>query len=278
MTTELELLLKSVEGKAINTQKTYKLQYNKLRALTGKDIADTSELKLLKLIDEIQNVNGKQALINVAVSVRRANSLSVKKLEDQREINKHLLIAVVKNTNLKLKNDLPSYDDLVNYKDALYESSSWVAYIISYLLINYQVRNQDLLFDIVKLKRDTKKDLTKNYIWLQPKGIQYIRNIYKTAGTYGQKVINISDPKFLVAIRRVFACQKHNEDCGVFIPNPDQLGYYIKSSTYMKIGEGSYLKIIIDHFRKDLDKIKEISDNRGTSITTLLSNYDINLL
>ena len=275
---ELELLLKSVEGKTVNTIRTYKLQYNKLRALSGKDIAETSELKLLKLIDEIENVNGKQALINVAVSVRRANSLSVKKLEEQREKNKHLLIAVVKNTNLKLKNELPSYDDIVNYKDALYESSSWVAYIINYLLINYQVRNQDLLFDIVKLKRDTKKDLSKNYIWLQFNRAQFIRNVYKTAGTYGQKVINITDPKFLVAIKRIFACQKHNEDCGVFIPNPDQLGYYIKSSSYKGIGEGAYLKIIIDHFRKDLDKIKEISENRGTSITTLISNYDINLI
>jgi hypothetical protein len=36
------------------------------------------------------------------------------------------------------------------------------------------------------------------------------------------------------------------------------------------------LKIIINHFRNDVDKLKEISDNRGTSLSTILQSYDIN--
>ena len=271
---ELESFVASVEGKSANTIKTYKSQYNKLYKLLGKNIGETSEAKLLSTIDTTDNVNGRQALINIAIQVRRINKLSVLKLEAQREKNKHALIDTIKDTNLKLQNSLPSYKVLVDYMDALYEASSWTDYIINYLLLNYQVRNLDLLFDIVKLKRDT-KDTTKNYIWLSPKKAVYIRNVYKTAGTHGKKSITITDPKFMTAIRRVFACQKHNENCGVFIPNPDQLGYYIQNATYKKLGEGAYFKVVVAHFRDNLDKIKEISENRGTNIATILGSYDI---
>ena len=272
--TELESFVASVEGKSANTIKTYKSQYNKLYKLLGKNIGETSEAKLLSTIDTTDNVNGRQALINIAIQVRRINKLSVLKLEAQREKNKHALIDNIKDTNLKLQNSLPSYKVLVDYMNALYEASSWTDYVINYLLINYQVRNLDLLFDIVKLKRDT-KDTTKNYIWLSPKKVVYIRNVYKTAQKYKQKTIIMTDPKFMTAIKRVFACQKHNENCGIFIPNPDQLGYYIQNATYKKIGEGSYFKVVVAHFRDNLDKIKEISENRGTNITTILGSYDI---
>ena len=273
---ELDSFIASVEGKSVNTIKSYKSQYNKLYKLLGKNIGETSEAKLLSTIDTIDNVNGKQALINIAIQIRRMDmyKLSVKKLEAEREKNKHKLIEKVKDTNLKLQNSLPSYRELVDYMESLYKASSWTDYIINYLLINYQVRNLDLLFDIVKRKKDT-KDTTKNYIWLAPKKVVYIRNVYKTASTYHKKTITITDPKFMTAIKRVFACQKHNEDCGVFIPNPDQVGYYILNSTYKKIGEGAYFKVVVSHFRDNLDKIKEISENRGTKVETILNSYDI---
>ena len=60
-----------------------------------------------------------------------------------------------------------------------------------------------------------------------------------------------------------------------FIPNPNQVGYYVKQATLLGIGEGAVNKIIVNHFRNNIDKLKEISDNRGTSITTLIQSYDI---
>jgi hypothetical protein len=272
--TELEQFMKSVEGKSLTTIRNYKSQYVKLFNMVNKPIANTSENKLINIINETENVNAKQALINIGIQVRRLNHLSVKKLENERENNKHALIGKVKNTNLKLQQSLPSYDELINYLEALYQSSNWTDYIINYLLINYHVRNQDLDFKIVKLKRDT-KDLNFNYIWLAPSKIVYIRNIYKTSGSYGQKNITITDKKFTVAVKRVYACQKHGDDGCVFIPNQDQLGYYIKKATYKQIGEGNVLKIIINHFIKDIPKLTEISVNRGTNIDVLLSNYNI---
>ena len=181
----------------------------------------------------------------------------------------------IQKKNVNLSSSLPSYQDIVDFTESLYDKSDWTNYIINYLLLNYNVRNKDLLFDIVRRKKYTKEDKTKNYIWLSETFVDYIRNDYKTAALYGQNVIRIKDKKFITAIRRVFACQKHDEECGVFIPNENQLGYYLKKATLGGIGEVAYNKIIINHFRDNIDKLKQISKSRGTSISTLLDFYDI---
>ena len=272
---ELERLLKSVEGKSENTIKAYKLQYKKLSNLLDKDVGEASQDKILDVVKQHENNNGKQALLNIAILVRRLDGKSVAELEKMREKLKGAIKTDIQKKNVNLSSSLPSYQDIVDYTESLYDKSDWTNYIINYLLLNYNVRNKDLLFDIVRRKKYTKEDKTKNYIWLSDTFVEYIRNDYKTAAIYGQNVIRIKDKKFITAIRRVFACQRHDEDCGVFIPNENQLGYYLKKATLGGIGEAAYNKIIINHFRNDIDKLKQISKSRGTSISTLLEFYDI---
>jgi len=273
---EFDQLLKSVADRSVATQKSYTTQYKKLRKLLENDVADTSQKTILKIInEEINNLNGKQALINIAILTRRLKKLNVKELEAEREKNKGGISSFNKEKNQTLKEELPSYEDLVDYMQMLYEKSKWTDYIINYLLINFNVRNKDLLFDIVRRKHLTKSDKTKNYIWLADAKVEYIRNDYKTAEQYGQKVNVIRDKKFMTAVRSVFACQKYNEDCGVFIPNEESLGYYIRRATLGSIGEAKYNKIIINHYRNDIDELQRIAKDRGTSLTTLLAYYDI---
>jgi len=272
--TELEKLIASVSDKSVNTQKAYKTQYNKLFKLLDNEVNETSEKKLIEVVLEQQNNNQKQALINIAILIRRIYKLSTTKLEALREKLKGSLKEDVKEKNAVLKDTLPSYEELIEYTDYLWDKMEWRDYIINYLLINYQVRNADLVFDIVSKKRET-KDETKNYMWITPKKVVYTRNVYKTASTYGKKTDIITDPKFILAMKRVYACKKRDEACGVFIPTLSQVGYYIKKASYKQLGEGAYVKIIISHFRKDFSKLKEISENRGTSLTTLAENYDI---
>ena len=52
---------------------------------------------------------------------------------------------------------------------------------------------------------------------------------------------------------------------------------YMRNYVYAldNLGEGIYVKIIINHFRNNLDKLNEISDNRGTSLKILKESYDI---
>ena len=77
------------------------------------------------------------------------------------------------------------------------------------------------------------------------------------------------------------ACQKHDEDCGVIIGNEeeDKLGYWVAKATFKGIGEGAYLKVLINAYHNggNLQKLREISSSRGTNIETLLSNYNIDL-
>lgn len=276
---EYEKFMNSISDKSDATKKQYRIQYNKLFKLTDKPIGETSEKKILDIVNDIDNNNNKQALINIAILIRRMEKLSTTKLEDAREKNKKQLTADVKKKNVELKETLPSYDELIEYMDYLYEKSEWTDFIINYLLIYFQVRNQDLDFEIVKRKKDA-NDPEKNYMWLQPNKLTYIRNKYKTAfkdgkELYGKKINVITDKKMITAMRRVLGCQNYDLKCGVFIPNKNAIAYHLQKATYKMLGEGKYFKIVVNHFRNNLDKLKEISENRGTSITTILSSYDI---
>ncbi len=282
---EYERFMDSIKDKSDATKKQYRIQYNKLFKLTGKPIQDTSEKKIMELLNEIDNKNNSQALLNIALLIRKNNNLSVTQLEKKRKQDKDKLIEDVKIKNVELKENLPSYDDIVEYMNYLFDKSEWTDYIINYLLINLQVRNQDLDFTIITRKKDA-VDKNINYMWLQntKKKVTFIRNVYKTANIevgdgkehgYGQKVNNITDTNFIVAVRRVIGCQKYNLDCGVFIPNKSSIAYHLQKATFKQIGEGKYFKIIVNHFRNDLDKLKEISNNRGTDLKTILNSYDI---
>lgn len=280
--TEFDKFMSSIESKSDATKKQYRIQYNKLLKLTEKPIHETSEKKIIELLDDIENKNNSQALLNIAFLIRKLYGLSTTQLENKRKKDKNNLIQAVKDKNKVLKEELPSYDDLVDYMNYLYDKSEWTDYVINYLLINLQVRNQDLDFEIVSKKRDA-NDENKNYMWLSPTKITYIRNVYKThtintpdgVTGYGKKVNVITDKKMITALRRILGCIKSDLKCGVFIPNKSSIHYYLQKATYKNIGEGKYFKVVVQHFRNNIDKLKEIAENRGTDIKTILNFYDI---
>lgn len=279
---EFQNFMESIESKSDATKKQYRIQYNKLLKLTEKPIAETSEKKIIELLDDIENKNNSQALLNIALLVRKLNKLSVKQLEDKREKDKKKIFTAIKEKNIDLKDNLPDYKEIVEYTDYLFEKSEYTDFIINWLLINIQVRNQDLDFTIVTRKKDA-NDKNKNYMWVQPNKLTYIRNVYKTAKIntpdgetgYGKKTNVITNPKMILAMKRVMGCQKSGLDCGTFIPNKSAIAYHLQKATYKQLGEGKYFKIVVNHFRNNLDKIKEISENRGTDIKTILNFYDI---
>lgn len=279
---EFQKFMDSITNKSDATKKQYRIQYNKLLKLTDKPIAETSEKKIIELLEEIENKNNSQALLNIALLVRKLNGLSVKQLEDKREKDKKKIFTAIKEKNAELRENLPTYKEIEEYTDYLFEKNEYTDFIINWLLINIQVRNQDLDFTIVTRKKDA-NDTNKNYMWVQPNKLTYIRNVYKTAKIntpdgetgYGKKTNVITNPKMVLAMKRVMGCQKSGLDCGTFIPNKSAIAYHLQKATYKQLGEGRYFKVVVNHFRNDLDKIKEISENRGTDIKTILNFYDI---
>tara|TARA_Y100000385_G_scaffold255195_1_gene280605 strand:+ start:129 stop:992 length:864 start_codon:yes stop_codon:yes gene_type:complete len=282
---ELTKFKEFIKDKSANTIKSYIQQYNKLKKIVDAemeqsvDIANISEKNILEFVSDENNLNSQQALLNIAIMIRKMNESPTSKLQKQRDLNKDKLKGFVKEKNQQLKNDgLPTYQDLLDYLEFLYESKRWTDFIINYLLIYYHTRNEDVNFELVPFKRDIKANPDINYLWYSKrakKATLYRRN-YKTAGKYGMKTDTITDTKFLNAIKQIFECRKKGEEgCDVFIPNKENVGYFVKKSTLDNLGENIYNKIIVNHFRNNLDKLKEISQSRGTSLDTLHENYDI---
>lgn len=274
---ELEQLQTFLSTKSKNTGINYIRQYKKLTELIDKDINTTGEKIILLAVKTIENANSKQALINIAIVVKKLYDKPHSLLVNERERNKTLVELKTKETNTELQTTLPSFKKLLEYTDKLYDENKYVEYIINYLLVNYFVRNQDLLFEIVNRKKDM-VDSSKNYMWLPKNGkkIQYVRNDYKTANVYGRKSIDITDPKFILAIKRVFNCQKYSLPCGDIIPTESQVGYYVKKMTMDELGETAYYKSAIDYYRDDLQKLKQMTIYRGSSLDVMSRSYDIN--
>jgi hypothetical protein len=267
---ELEYFKSIISDKSANTIKAYITQYNKLYKLLSKDIADTSQKKLMDTIKEIDNANSRQALLNIGILIRTNKELDIKDLIKYRDSLKVDIKSAQRENNQVLQETLPTYDELEEYTESL-KGKNDLYFILNYLLMNYNVRNEDLHFKLITRKKEA-KDTNFNYIWLSPRKVEYIRNVYKTANhkgdIYGQKLYIIPDKPFMSAVRRLI---KDNWES----PSMEQMPFIIKKATLMGIGEGKYNKIIVNHFRNDINMLKQISERRGTSITTLLDSYDI---
>ena len=283
--TELEEFRKTFANKSKVTNNVYNSNYKKLREMLGDvDIASVSQQKVIELAKTLDNRNSQQSLINIAYLIRKNEGMAINELETFRKKNQSVIKDKVYESNTNLMDSLPSYNTIVDFTNDLLKDEKYVHYVINYLLINCQVRNADLIFDFVLFKRDT-KDTSKNYLWYSSKSktVHYIRNVYKTAkivkpdGTttgYGQKVIKITDPKFIKVMKIFVNYQKKEQKPIVFFPNSDA-GYYVRKMTYNNLGETAYFKIVVNHFRNDANMLKQISYNRGTDINTILESYDI---
>lgn len=277
--TELEQFINFNKDKSPKTKGTYERMYRKLSIILNGDVGNLSEDKIIELVNnEVDNINTIQSLLNIAVLIKKMKNMKFEKIQAERKKNINKVELHTKNQNDKKKQIYPSLQELKDYTEYLFNNSKWTDYIINYLLLNNYVRNKDLDFIITLRKKDT-TNKEKNYIWLDNryKKALYIRRDYKTADTYGEKQSVIKDDKFITALRRIVAHQKHKENDGVFIPNENALGYYIQKATFQELGEGNYLKIIINHHLKNENPhiLKEISKERGTDIQTLISNYSV---
>ena len=276
--TEIALFTKSMSSKSVNTQRAYKTQYNKLAKLIVTDaVHQNSEKTLIGLANDQSNANSIQALLNIGILIRKLYELPVDKMIKFRDRGKEKLKEHVKEANQYLSN-LPTLKDLEDFTEHLYDNKEYLDYAINFLLLEYNVRNADLALEIVTKKRDA-NDKTKNYLWIAPKKISYIRNNYKTSDTYGKKEHIITDKKFMFAIKYLLKCQKQkNTNKMCFFPSVEQAGYVVKKATYQQLGSGSYFKIAVDTHRNDLQKIKQIGINRGTATDTVIDSYNIDNL
>lgn len=267
---ELELIFEN--RKLIeSTKKIYRQSYNKI-----KSIADiTKPLYTFSFDDIMWLINQDPTL---SESYRRkiiCFFINVKNYYDPNDIDLPVLrnqIQVVAN-NIADKRVADFSKEDTNQFDAI---ESWIQnlsdpqqYIVNYIIFYLNTRNLDLIAKVIHdIDYDTTLDDTINYLMVYSDHVIFIRNMYKTVGTYGKKVNTISDNKFLNFIRQI------KNDSFILNNNTNTIHQMIMRRTYNNLSESKYLHNVLQKYKHDINKLLEIEKNRGSNIRTLLTNYN----
>jgi len=282
MNKELKLITADVKD---ITATTYRNSYKRLRDALG----ITGNRKSIKslgldavepiLLDGATNSNARAGMLTV-----------VKKLFDDKErineidqkIRKHKREHQVKK-NGELVESLPSHKELIA---GLKKVTDPRKYIINWLFIYANTRNADVSLIDLHRGNDSRRvdvdelDKERNHIVLQDGYALLIRNIYKTAKSYGQKKNKISSRSFIDKAREYLGDDMDkplltNKSGGAV--GASSFGAYLKRFRLMGLTESAIMKIIMAHVAEkgSYNMLRKVSQNRGTSISTLLAEYDV---
>jgi hypothetical protein len=196
-------------------------------------------------------------LLNVIIVIRKYLNKDIEQFRNLRDKLKPLLQNEVHNKLSAL--DVMSVSKFKTSMNNLYKNDMYLEYILNYLCFHYGVRNTDLDLSI-GIEAD-------NYLMKDKDKIIYYRRNYKTHDTYGDKHHTIKDKKFIDSYNKL---QNGPIFDGLQITN------FLKNKLIMP--ENLIFKMLIKHYEEkgNSKKIKQLATDRGTSIPTVLTNYNIN--
>jgi len=212
-----------------------------------------SYLKMIKYLLEFLNKPYKQVLDKLKIYYAQA-------ITDRPRQNKEVL-----------KNSLFTFDKLMD----LLEQSKDRDYLILYLLINFNTRNQDLIILYTENKKIISNVLqgkqAENILYFdEDDNLNYVRGNYKTLTSYGVKTNIINDPYFISLIKKksnnTYLLNNRNNKpytAGEMQKLIKSIGNkYIKNSN---LNQQNIYKLIVEHFEKlnDNNKLKTTANNRG---------------
>jgi hypothetical protein len=179
---------------------------------------------------------------------------------------RQLLVEAVKDT-IKINDtnnqarDIPSISVFRRMMKDYFIKKDFASCAILYLLLTFNIRNADLMVNIVT-KKPT--DNTKNYLLLNPTSVVYIRNDYKTFKTYGQKKHRIVNKMFVECIQTLSTLIDKDFNNITRVIKKITGGYTEADLMKRSVFEA-----------KGLRAYKKISDNRGTSLQVMADSYNI---
>ena len=269
------------------TKANYQHSYFKMADGLDKSLAKSNQKDIIEYVHSMtENPNSRVQHINVAIQVRRHYNASVDKLVNTRMRLKLKIDEHKDAVNERKKEELPSMAELTRHLHTLYTEEKWRDVIIIYLLMTYNTRNKDLDLGIVGSKKHaTNPDI--NYLIHRKNDSVFVRNNYKTRSVYGIKQHAFRTVKINRAIRN-FVDEKggfpedgspiwllstgHNKRI-----EDSSIQKFIRARTYEGISEGDYNKVAVTQINKlaDFSRLKRLSANRGTSMSTLISEYHL---
>lgn len=269
-----------------STKRTYQQTFKRAEKYFKKPLYEVTPQQVCNAVDIMlskgDNINTVKAFINICILFYQATERDASLMIERRNSLNGVLSEYVKERKREKAESLVTYDTLLENMEFEYETGNRRNYIVQYLFLHYALRNKDINLKIVKVTRDTLEDTSTNYmvtnVLIDKKFIiKLIINNYKTASTYGQKIIIITDQKFVKATR-AFVSDKTWLLTDKEKPLQDiSLATTIQAFTYKRNTESNYFKSCIiwaNTQQHTTTLLKEFSKTRGTDINTILNSYD----
>jgi len=261
--------IKKEKSVSENTLKTYKNIGESLPF----SLLTTQPVLIKKLKDLYSNANTLQLYLNMIILVRRYKDEDTDKLIKFRNSLRDEIIESRKKNLDELDDKLPKLNVIMDELNDL----TGIRFILNYLIIEHGLRNKDLNLQFVKT---LPKDKVNNYILNKNKYILLDINDYKTSSTHGNKQIKITDEKFINEFKSLGL---KNEDYLLSkkdkskISNISTFNDKVLNLTIMKLGQNKLIKIVIRNLlnNKKFQKLEQISNDRGTSLSVLLKSYNL---
>lgn len=285
MQKELKAITADVKA---NTATTYTNNYKRLREV----LEITSNRKSVKsaglnkiepiLLDDTINSNARAGMLTVVKKLFSTAKDKERVNEIDMQIRQHRREHQIKK-NGELTETLPSYKQMIT---ALKKVQDPRQYLINFIFIFANSRNADVALIDVHRSNDTRvvdvNSLNKerNHIVLQNGHALLVRNVYKTAKSYGQKRNKITSRMFVDMAREYLGDDMDKPLLTTKLGNainPSSFGAYLKKYRLMELTESQIMKIVMRNVaeRGNYNLLRKVSENRGTSIETLLTEYDI---
>lgn len=285
MNKELKLITADVKE---NTATTYANNYKRLREALGitdkRKPVKTIGLDKIEpiLLDDEFNANARAGMLTVVKKLFSTDKDKERIDEIDEKIREHKRDHQVKK-NGELTESLPSYKEMINGLKKIKDPRK---YIINWLFIYANTRNADVALIDLHRSNDSRRvdmdelDKQRNHIVLVDGHAVLIRHVYKTAKSYGTKKNKITSRAFIDMAREYLGDDMDKPllttRSGGGVP-PSSFGAYLKKHRLMGLTESAIMKVVMKHVaeRGSYNMLRKVSQNRGTSISTLLAEYDI---
>jgi hypothetical protein len=242
--------------------------YNRFKSLND----NPTQEEIIKYVMDDETISMGQKLIRLS---------SASKYLKYKNMENNDVLTNIRNINEKLNKTYTDRNKKMEYKykkqdildemERFYESGNKKAYLMTYLVVNFNTRNKDVDVTMARHRKYC-KDLTENYLVLRKNDVVYIRNNYKTCKTYGKKENIIRDKKILECVNYFMRDKEINKR--KLFDNFYNSTRVIKRYTPFGLKTTDIVKIILN-CNNSLKDAVNISKNRGTNLTTLNQNYNL---
>ena len=273
-TTNLQLIKEFIKHK--KDEGTLSKQTIKNYTIVGENLPFsllTGQPTIIKKLKELyKNINTLLVNLNLVIIVRKYAEKETNKLIMFRNSLRDEITKKRKDDLKDMNDDLPDYETIKEKIDNL----QGILYIVNYLIFYISLRNADIN---LKYVTTLPEKLEENYIQLNKDKITLTISNYKTSNKYGTKKIIINDTRFINEFKNL------NLDNGEYILSKKDNSKISNISTFnekiLKLSidklSQKLVKIYIKHLLKENDfkKLEEASKNRGTSLSVLITSYNL---